>query len=95
VLGTAWFAWSSIGEGHDGRPFLLALVLFLLGMIGLGVSIWPDIVPGRITIWQAAAPEKSQVFMLVGAGVLIPLILGYTVFSYWVFRGKTGHEGYH
>lgn len=95
VAAVALYAWRAIGAERDGLPFVLVLVLFLLGLVGLGISIWPDIVPGRIDIWQAAAPEKSQVFMLVGAGVLIPLILAYTVFSYWVFRGKTGHEGYH
>ena len=51
--------------------------------------------PDKITIWQAAAPETSQAFMLVGAAVLIPLILGYTAWSYWVFRGKVGDDGYH
>ena len=76
-------------------PFLLALALFLIGMIGLGVTIWPDVVPGELTIWEAAAPERSQVFMLVGAAITIPLILGYTAWSYWVFRGKVGDEGYH
>jgi cytochrome d ubiquinol oxidase subunit II len=64
-------------------------------MIGLGISIWPDVVPGRVSIWQAAAPRSSQMFMLAGALVLIPMILAYTVFSYWVFRGKVGEESYH
>ena len=73
----------------------LALALFALGLIGLGVSMFPYVVPGAITIWDAASPEKSQMFMLVGAVVLIPIILIYTGYSYWVFRGKTGHEGYH
>jgi cytochrome d ubiquinol oxidase subunit II len=76
-------------------PFLLALALFLLGMIGLGVTIWPFVVPGALTIWDTAAPESSQVFMLVGVVFILPLILGYTAWSYWVFRGKVGAEGYH
>ena len=76
-------------------PFLMALALFALGLIGLGVSMFPYVVPGAITIWDAASPEKSQMFMLVGAVVLIPIILIYTGYYYWVFRGKTGHEGYH
>jgi cytochrome d ubiquinol oxidase subunit II len=53
------------------------------------------VIPGRVTIWQAAAPYDSQLFMLVGSAVLIPLILAYTAWSYYVFRGKVGHEGYH
>ena len=48
-----------------------------------------------MTIWQAAAPYKSQVFMLVGAAVLVPVILAYTAWAYWVFRGKVGSHGYH
>jgi len=76
-------------------PFVFSLLLFLLGMAGLGVTIWPYVVPGALTIWDAAAPEASQVFMLVGAVVTLPLILGYTAWSYWVFRGKVGAEGYH
>lgn len=77
------------------RPFLLSLTLFLFGMAGLGVSMWPDIVPPGITIWEAAAPERSQIFVLVGTAIIMPIILIYTAFAYWVFRGKTGHEGYH
>ncbi|MGV0761534.1 cytochrome d ubiquinol oxidase subunit II [Tistrella mobilis] len=80
---------------HDYTPFLMALALFALGLAGLGVSIFPHVVPQAVTIWEAAAPEASLGFMLVGAAVLIPIILGYTAYAYWVFRGKTGHEGYH
>jgi cytochrome d ubiquinol oxidase subunit II len=85
----------SLRKRWELAPFLLALALFLLGMAGLGVTIWPDVVPGQLTIWDAAAPESSQVFMLIGAAITIPLILGYTAWSYWVFRGKVGDEGYH
>ena len=75
-------------------PFLLSLALFGLGMAGLGISMWPDVVPGSVSIWQAAAPERSQVFMLVGVAIVMPLILAYTAWAYWVFRGKV-EEGYH
>ena len=64
-------------------------------MAGLGVSMWPYVVPDSITIWEAAAPESSQIFMLVGVAVIMPMILAYTGWSYWVFRGKVGAEGYH
>jgi cytochrome d ubiquinol oxidase subunit II len=77
------------------QPFLLSLAIFLIGMIGLGISMWPYVVPRSITIWQAAAPERSQVFMLVGVVIVMPIILAYTAWSYWVFRGKVGSEGYH
>lgn len=95
VAGAAGFGWRSLRRGPDRGPFLWSLVLFGLTLIGLGISIWPDVIPGRVTIWDAASPRSSQAFMLVGAAVLIPLILAYTAWSYWVFRGKVGDEGYH
>jgi cytochrome d ubiquinol oxidase subunit II len=93
--GAALVAWHGIRRGRDVLPFLGTLGLFAVTMAGLAVSIWPDVVPGRISIWQAAAPHSSQLFMLVGAAVLVPLILAYTGWSYWVFRGKIGEHGYH
>ncbi len=80
---------------RDVEPFLLSLALFALTFAGLGVSLYPYIVPEKITIWDAAAPPSSQLFMLVGAGVMIPIILAYTGYAYWVFRGKVRDEGYH
>jgi cytochrome d ubiquinol oxidase subunit II len=86
----------NLAEKRDTRPFLLSLLLFLLSYAGLGISMYPYIVPQSITIWQAAAPRNSQLFMLVGVAVLIPLILAYTGWAYWVFRGKVRAEsGYH
>jgi cytochrome bd ubiquinol oxidase subunit II len=82
-------------KDRDFLPFVLALSLFGLSLLGLGISMWPDIIPGRLSIWAAAAPARSQIFMLVGACALIPLILGYTAWAYWVFRGKVEAEGYH
>lgn len=77
-------------------PFVLTLGLIFLGFSGLGISIWPHIIPPDITLWQAAAPAQSQGFMLVGALLIIPVILVYTFWSYYVFRGKVQHgEGYH
>ena len=96
VLLAAWRAWRALTrDTHHATLFVWTLLIFLLGAAGLAISIWPDIIPGRVTIWQAAAPERSQLFMLVGAGVLIPIILIYTVWAYYVFRGKVGDEGYH
>jgi cytochrome d ubiquinol oxidase subunit II len=95
VLVAAFALWRSLRRDTDWHPFVWALSLFLLSMIGLAISIWPDVIPGRVTIWQAAAPYSSQLFMLVGATVLIPVILAYTAWSYWVFRGKVGEDGYH
>jgi cytochrome d ubiquinol oxidase subunit II len=95
VLLVAWGAWRTIGSGRDAAPFFWVLGLFGLSLVGLGVSIWPDVIPGRVSIWEAASPPDSQLFMLVGSLILVPLILAYTAWSYWVFRGKVGEEGYH
>ncbi|MBN8829163.1 MAG: cytochrome d ubiquinol oxidase subunit II [Sphingomonadales bacterium] len=85
----------SLQRRQELAPFLYVLGLFGLCIVGLGVSIWPDVIPARLTIWAAAAPERSQMFMLVGALILVPIILAYTAWAYWVFRGKVGAEGYH
>jgi cytochrome d ubiquinol oxidase subunit II len=85
----------SLKGRNETWPFPIALGLFALGYAGLAISLYPNIVPGRVTIWQASAPAASLGFMLVGAGVLIPIILAYTGYAYWVFRGKTDAEGYH
>jgi cytochrome d ubiquinol oxidase subunit II len=76
-------------------PFLLALGLFLLSFIGLGISMFPWAIPGQISIYDAATAANSQAFMLVGVAIMLPIIIGYTAYAYWVFRGKVGHDGYH
>ncbi len=91
----AYFLFRGLAKKWEAAPFWLSLGLFLLGMAGLGVSMWPYVVPETVTIWDAAAPERSQVFMLIGVAITMPLIIGYTAWAYWVFRGKVGHEGYH
>jgi cytochrome d ubiquinol oxidase subunit II len=91
----AGFLFYGLAKKWELAPFLLSLALFLLGMIGLGVTIWPFVVPDALTIWDAATAASSQWFMLVGFVITIPLILGYTGWAYWVFRGKVGGEGYH
>ena len=85
----------SIAQRQEWMPFVLTLGLFGLTYVGLGISFWPDIIPGRVTIWEAAAPRPAQLFMLIGVMITVPVILGYTGWAYWVFRGKTGVEGYH
>lgn len=79
-------------KGREVRPFLLALVLFLLGYIGFGISLYPWIVPFEFTLWDAAAVSTSQTITLIGTVIMLPIILGYTAYCYYIFRGKSGHE---
>jgi cytochrome bd ubiquinol oxidase subunit II len=93
VVVLAALFWRSLGrDDHHLTPLLCALGWFFLSFTGLGISIWPYIVPPSITIWQASSPPSSQIFLLVGTGILIPTILAYTTYAYWVFRGKIGAE---
>ncbi len=92
----AYLAWRWLREGRTALPFFAAMMLFLLGYLGLAISTFPYIVPPSITIWDAAAAPASQIFMLIGALFLLPIILGYTGFVYYLFRGKVRPgESYH
>lgn len=91
-----WRLLHAVRYGTDGKPFFWAQALFLVTYAGFGISTYPYIVPHSVTIWQAAAPDSSLWFLLVGTLVLLPIILFYTAHSYWVFRGKVGdNASYH
>jgi len=93
---SAFGLWNGLTSDKHLQPFLSALGLFVLSFAGLGISFYPYIVPGALTIKEAAAPDASLGFLLVGALVLVPIILIYTGYAYWVFRGKVDpSEGYH
>jgi cytochrome d ubiquinol oxidase subunit II len=92
----ALWAWRALHGGRDAAPFVAAVLLFLLSYIGIAISLWPMIVPFHFTLWQAAASPSSQAFLLVGTLFLLPVILMYSGWSYWVFRGKVRQDiGYH
>jgi hypothetical protein len=77
-------------------PFISSIALFVMGYVGLAISLWPNIVPHSISLWDAAAAPRSQAFLLVGTLFLLPVIVAYTAWSYWVFRGKVrAGVGYH
>ena len=89
-----WIALS--GRGPDVAPFFGALGLFLLSYLGVAISLWPMIVPHHYSLWQASSAEGTQAFLLIGTLFLVPVILTYTAWSYWVFRGKLRPGvGYH
>jgi cytochrome d ubiquinol oxidase subunit II len=93
---TAFAGWRALRNRGEALPFLATIGLFLLGFLGLVISSFPYLVPPSLTIWQAAAAPASQTFMLAGTLVLLPLILAYTGYVYWLFRGKIGPgDSYH
>lgn len=88
--------WRALARGSDAWPFFAAMGLFLACYLGLAVSLFPYIVPHALTLWDAAAPPRTQAFLMIGTLFLIPIIFTYTGWSYWVFRGKVrGDMGYH
>ncbi len=96
TLGIAALTWRSLNrDGHAG-PFVGAIGLFLMSYLGIAISLWPFVVPRHYTLWQAASDPSTQVFLLIGTLFLLPVIIMYTGWSYWVFRGKVrGDIGYH
>lgn len=96
TLTLAWLCWNGIIRRRPLQPFACAVGLFLLAYAGLAISNLPYLVPPSLTVWQAAAAPESQVFMLIGTVILLPMILGYTALVFWLFRGKVKPgEGYH
>jgi cytochrome bd ubiquinol oxidase subunit II len=89
-------AWRWLETGREALPFLASIALFLLGFLGLLISNFPYLVPPSLTIWQTAAAPATQVFMLMGTLLLLPIIFGYMIFVYWIFGGKLREgQGYH
>ncbi|MDA8586503.1 cytochrome d ubiquinol oxidase subunit II [Rhodobacteraceae bacterium] len=96
MLALVWSFFRGLNDQKDLQPFLSALGFFTVSFIGIGISFYPMMVPPSLSIWDVAAPDSSLAFALVGAVILIPIILGYTAYAYWVFRGKMDpSEGYH
>ncbi|MCB5174304.1 MULTISPECIES: cytochrome d ubiquinol oxidase subunit II [Microvirga] len=98
---TAYRLFRDLEEGRHYRPFFLAIGLFLLGYLGLGVSLFPYNVPPNLTVWHTANTVNSQLFALIGFGIAMPMTFAYTAYAYYVFRGKVAEEiqgggyGYH
>jgi len=96
TAGIALVLWRSLTRGGEFIPFLAAMGLFAMCYLGLGISIFPYVVPWTITLWDAASSPGSQAFLLVGTLVILPIVFMYTGWSYYVFRGKVRAElGYH
>jgi cytochrome bd ubiquinol oxidase subunit II len=95
LLVIAVLFWRSLARGGEKAPLLLSYAWFALCYAGLGISFYPSMIPPSLSIVQAAAPHESQMFLLVGAVILVPIVLAYTAQAYWVFRGKVKPGGYH
>jgi cytochrome bd ubiquinol oxidase subunit II len=96
TIALAWLLWDSLRKGREVLPFLCAMGLFFLSFTGLIISLWPYVAPPSITLWDAATAPMSQQFLMVGTMFLLPVILLYVFWSYWVFRGKVKADiGYH
>lgn len=92
----ALWIWRALAKDGEVAPFLATVGLFVMSYIGIAVSLFPMIVPHRYTLWQAASAPDTQAFLLIGTLTLLPIILVYTSWSYWVFRGKVRADvGYH
>jgi cytochrome bd ubiquinol oxidase subunit II len=94
ILSVVFFIllWRDLRTEREFRPFLLTLGIFLMNYIGIGVSTWPWLVPFKVTLWDAAAAPESQSLLLIGTVFLLPCVLAYTGYCFWVFRGKASHE---
>ena len=96
TAGLAYLVWHWLRTGREMLPFFGTIGLFVLGFAGLAISTFPYLVPPSLTVWQTAAAPPSQILMLFGVIFLLPVVLGYIVFVYWIFRGKVRDgEGYH
>ncbi|WP_010179316.1 cytochrome d ubiquinol oxidase subunit II [Glaciecola sp. HTCC2999] len=95
ALFCAYLVMTSVKKRQDGMPFVASMGIFLFSYLGLLASKWPYIVPPKFTIWDAASSYNSQLFLLLGFLFVIPIVLGYTTWTYWIFRGKVKATGYH
>lgn len=88
--------WRDLKKNHqESRPFFLTIAIFLMSYLGMALSLYPWIIPFKYDIWNAAASPQSLSLILVGIAPLLPIILGYTAYSYYIFRGKTSHENFY
>jgi cytochrome d ubiquinol oxidase subunit II len=93
TLLAAYGIWRTLHGPRDALPFLLSIVLFLLALLGLGISLWPYAVPYSVTLWQAASSTSTLVFLGIGTVIIIPIIIAYLAYTHWIFRGKASASG--
>lgn len=89
-----YLTWKNLSSGHEQKPFIYSIVIFLCAYFGIAISVYPYLIPHRVTLWEAAAPDSTLLFILVGVAIMLPILTIYTLYAYHVFRGKSS-EGYH
>ena len=89
-----FLAWKNLSVQNEVKPFFYSIVIFLCSYAGIGISVYPYLIPHQVTIWEAAAPDTTLRFILVGVVIMLPILLGYTAYTYYLFRGKT-NDNYH
>lgn len=90
-----FLTWQNLSSDNEVKPFIYSIVIFLCAYCGFGISVFPYLIPHDVTIWEAAAPQSTLLFILIGVIIMLPLLLGYTLYAYRVFWGKSATEGYH
>jgi len=89
-----FLTWRNLSSNSEIKPFIFSIVIFLCSYCGIAVSVYPYLIPHQITLWDAAAPDATLIFILIGVSIMLPVLLVYTLYAYHVFRGKTS-GGYH
>jgi cytochrome d ubiquinol oxidase subunit II len=90
-----FLTWRSLQKGDELKPFIFSIIIFLCSYCGIAISVYPYLIPHKITLWEGAAPNSTLIFILVGVVIMLPVLLVYTMYAYHLFRGKTEGEGYH
>ncbi|HCL6965560.1 TPA: cytochrome d ubiquinol oxidase subunit II [Legionella pneumophila] len=89
-----YLVWQNLSSGSEYKPFIYSIIIFLCSYIGIAISVYPYLIPHQVTFWEAAAPDSTLVFILIGVAIMLPILLAYTLYAYYLFRGKSS-ENYH
>lgn len=89
-----FLTWKNLSKQNEVKPFIYSVVIFLCSYVGIGISVYPYLIPHQVTLWEAAAPNTTLKFILIGVVMMLPILLGYTAYAYYLFRGKT-NDNYH
>ncbi len=94
ALIAVFLTWKNLSKQNEVKPFMYSIVIFLCSYVGIGVSVYPYLIPHQVNLWEAAAPNTTLKFILIGVVIMLPILLGYTAYAYYLFRGKI-NDNYH